>query len=123
MKPFLHAKNSVRRWGGKAEDYQEIHDFIDSTKAAVPDMRHRAVLHNAFGCFLVEKAFGTTLTNSDDKEVSTRDIAEQHIIEDLGYIPTLQDYLRHMPLVEWMGGPVKRSRKISFKHVLKGNVD
>ena len=32
MKPWIHAKNSVRKHGGKPEDYQDIHDFIDSTK-------------------------------------------------------------------------------------------
>jgi hypothetical protein len=104
MKPHIHAKNSVRNHGGKPEDYQAIHDFIDSSKAAVPDMRHRAVLHSAFGIFIVEKAFGVTLTNSDGRVVSVRDIAEEHVIEDLGRIPTLQDYLEHMDLAPWMGG-------------------
>lgn len=57
MKPFKHAKGSVARWGGRREDYQPIHDFIDSSKMAMPDMRHRAALHNAFGCFVVERVF------------------------------------------------------------------
>lgn len=49
MKPYLHAKNSVKSFGGKLEDYLPIHDFLDESKAHFPDMRHRAMLHNSFG--------------------------------------------------------------------------
>lgn len=114
MKPHIHAKNSVRRFGGKPEDYQPIHDFIDSTKAAVPDMRHRAILHSAFGIFIVEKVFGVTFKNSDGATISTRDVAEEHVIEDLGRIPTMQDYLDHMELAPWMGGPRSKKRFIKI---------
>lgn len=104
MKPFKHAKGSVARWGGKPDDYIAIHDFIDSSKMAMPDMRHRAALHNAFGCFVVERVFGRTIINSDGKEVSTRDIAEEHVIEDLGFLPSLEDFLDELPLSKWHGG-------------------
>lgn len=113
MKPFLHARASVKRHGGKPEDYQDIHDFIDSTKIAIPDVRHRAVLHNAFGCFLVEKIFGTTRVNSSGRTYSPRDIAEEHIIEDLGFIPTLERCLANMPKDNWFGGR-PRKKKISL---------
>lgn len=59
MKPYLHGKGSVRRHGGKEEDYQKIHDFIDSSKAHFPDMRHRAILHSSFGIYITEQVFGT----------------------------------------------------------------
>ena len=108
MKPFIHAKNSAKKFGGKPEDYQAIHDFMDSSKAVVPDMRHRAIFHSAFGCFIVEKVFGTTIVNSDGDDVSTRDIAEEHILEDLGRIPTLQDWLNEMQFQEWMMSPELR---------------
>lgn len=78
MKPHLHAKNSVKNHGGVIEDYLPIHDFIDSSKIAVPDMRHRSMLHSAWGVYLVERVFGTLITNSDGRRVSTRDIAEEH---------------------------------------------
>jgi hypothetical protein len=115
MKPHIHARNSARKHGGKPEDYQTIHDFIDSSKAHVPDVRHRALLHSSFGCYLVEKVFGTLLTNSDGKQVSTRDIAEEHIQEDLGFIPTVQDYLQHMTLAPWMSGTKRGGPKT--KHI------
>jgi hypothetical protein len=112
MKPHIHAKNSVRAHGGTYADYQAIHDFIDSSKSAMPDMRHRAVLHSAFGIFIVERVFGVTITNSDRRVVSVRDIAEEHVIEDLGHIPTLQDYFEHMELAPWMGGARTKTRFI-----------
>lgn len=107
MKPYEHAKNSVQRWGGKPEDYLPIHDFLDSSKAAFPDMRHRAILHNSFGCFVAERLFGHNITITGGKLVSVRDIAEKHILEDMGFIPTLQDYLAGMPFYDWLGGSKK----------------
>lgn len=109
MKPYLHSKVSVRKWGGIPSDYQAIHDFIDSSKACHPDIRHRAILHSAFGCFLVEKVFGLTIITSSGREVSTRDIAEQHVLDDLGFIPTVSDYLDEMKVQPWMSGTKKRS--------------
>lgn len=115
MKPFLHARSSAKKYGGKMEDYQDIHDFMDSSKVAVPDMRHRAVFHSSFGCYVVEQVFGKTRTNAAGKLYSPRDVAEDHIIEDLGKIPTLSDWLGTMVLEKWMGGLTKTARHISFK--------
>ena len=102
MKPYIHAKNSVRRYGGQIEDYLPIHDFFDSTKAAWADVRHRAVLHSSFGIYLVEKVFGTTITNSDGKVISVRDIGEDHVVEDCGCIPTIEKWLSNLPVEDWM---------------------
>lgn len=118
MKPHLHTKNSVRNFGGAASDYQAIHDFIDSSKSCVPDMRHRVVLHSAFGIYITERVFGITLRNADGAVVSVRDIAEGHVLEDLGRIPTLQDYLEHMEFAVWMGGPTKRTRFVPMTGVV-----
>lgn len=109
MKPFLHGRIHARKYGGTPDDYADIDDFIDSPKAAMPDMRHRAILHSAFGCFLVEQVFGRTRINSDGKEYSPRDIAEDHIIQDLGFIPTIEKYLNHMTLEPWMSGTMKNT--------------
>lgn len=49
MKPFRHARNSAKLWGGKPEDYQDIHDFLDQSKATYADVRHRALLHHTLG--------------------------------------------------------------------------
>lgn len=111
MKPLLHSVVSVRKFGGREEDYQKIHDWFDQTKAMVPDMRHRAILHSSFGIFLAEQMFGTYIVNSDGKKISVRDIGEQHVIDDMGRIPTPQDYLEGMPMYNWLGGMrVKKTR-------------
>jgi hypothetical protein len=108
MKPYLHAQVSVKKWGGEPEDYLAIHDFFDSSKAAHPDMRHRAILHSSFGIFIVERVFGTYITNSEGRIVQVRDIGEQHVIDDMGTIPTMSDYLDGMPFYDWLGGSKKR---------------
>jgi hypothetical protein len=110
MKPYEHVLVSVKKWGGRPEDYLEIHDFFDQTKAHFPDMRHRAILHSSFGIFLCERFFGTTVVNGEGKIVQVRDVGEQHVIDDMGGIPTVQDYLADMPLYDWLGGP-KRIRR------------
>jgi hypothetical protein len=114
LKPHIHARSSARKFGGEADDYLDIHDFMDSTKASLPDVRHRAILHSAFGCYIVEKVFGTTRLNSDGRSYSTRDIAEQHCLEDLGTIPTIEKWLQNMPMEQWMGGPAKSKKIIDW---------
>jgi len=112
-KALVHARSSARKWGGKPEDYIDIHEYIDSTKSAHAEVTHRCVFHSAFGIYIVEDVFGRTLTNSDGKEVFVRDVAEQHVLEDLGFIPSLSDWLHEMPAKPWMAG----ARKFPIKLV------
>ena len=114
MKPHLHANISAKQHGGKPEDYVAIHEFIDHSKAAVADVRHRAMLHSAWGIYVVSQVFGNVITNSDGKTVSTRDIAEEHVIQDLGFIPTMEDWLKEMPIQPWMSGTRKTRQVLSF---------
>lgn len=108
MKPFRHARNSARHFGGKPEDYIPIHDFLDQSKMTVADMRHRALFHNTLGPYLVEQMFGKVAKNSAGRSYSPRDVAEQHIFEDLGTIPPVSAYLNNMALQAWMGGPRRK---------------
>jgi hypothetical protein len=104
-KPWIHAVSSARRFGGKPEEYLEIHNLMDSSKATIADSRHRALTHNSwFIGTILEKIFGTVFTNSDGKVVSTRDIGEQHVLEDYGqrFIPSAQDFLQEIEFKEWM---------------------
>lgn len=125
-KPFIHAKSSARRFGGKPDDYQAIHDFMDSSKGAIADNRHRALTHNSwFLSVVIERVFGVTLTNSDGKEVSTREVAEQHVLEDFGlkFIPSAQDYLQEMEVKDWMqnglGEPPSAARLYGRKRTFR----
>lgn len=93
----------MRKYGGVADDYLAIHCWFDQTKAHLADSRHRLILHNSFGIFLCEQVFGVTITRaSDGKEVPTRLIAEQHVLEDFGFIPTLEKCLETTRLEKWM---------------------
>lgn len=114
MKPHLHAKLSVKKYGGKLEDYLQIHEFFDSSKSSVPDVRHRAMLHSSWGIYLLARVFGDLITNSDGKIVSVRDLGEEHVLQDLGFIPTMQDWLDKMPIEGWMSGTKKRKTVIKF---------
>ena len=78
---------------------------MDSSKGTIADSRHRALTHNAwFVGTILEQVFGVTLTNSDGKIVSVRDIGEQHVLEDyrMRFIPSAQDFLQEMEVKEWM---------------------
>ena len=111
---------SVTKYGGEIDDYLPMHEWMDQTKAHVPDMRHRQFLHSSFGIYLLADRFGDYFVNSDERLISTRDIGEEHVIQDLGFIPTMQDYLDGLPgedpnpMREWYGGLPKNVRKISL---------
>ncbi len=106
-KPQIHAKSSAKKFGGKPEDYLHIHELMDSTKFIHATAKHRAIFHSAFGVSLVEQILGKTFTNSVGREIIVRDIAEQHILEDLGFIPSLDEYLQQMEIKPWMMGQRK----------------
>lgn len=98
--------SSARKFGGEPGDYLEIHEWFDATKAHLCDARHRAMRHHAEGIKWCMEKFGSwvEIKGPDGKPrlVSVRMVAEQHVMEDLGRIPTMADWLRCMPLQSWM---------------------
>lgn len=100
--PNVHAKSSARKFGGKMEDYLAIHDWFDDSKSHMADMRHRALKHHSVGIYEAERVFGNSIVNSDGKEVFVRYIGEQHVLEDLGFIPSLEDWFENMEMQKWM---------------------
>jgi len=101
--PHHHAVSSARKFGGVPEDYHALHSWFDQTKSHLADARHRAILHSSFGIYLAEQVFGITITRaSDGVQVPTRTLGEQHVREDMGRIPSLQDWLGELPLRPWM---------------------
>lgn len=116
MKPYIHATLSAKKYGGDFEDYIKIHDFMDQTKASLADMRHRAILHNSHGIYIVEQVFGDVMTNKDGVTFSVRDVCEDHCVEDLGKIPTIEQCLA--PLNEensgWLWGRPRSVRTIKL---------
>lgn len=135
MKPYLHAKISAKKFGGVPEDYLDIHTWFDHSKGHIADMRHRVILHNSFGIWLCESVFGVTMQkpdgtfyrtsyiiNSDGDKVQVRDIGEQHVLDDLGHIPSLERCLAGLALETWMGGPMKKLKasKVALKNLFNG---
>lgn len=120
MKPWEHSISSSKKFGGSPSDYLKIHDWFDQTKSHVGNNCHRAILHNSFGVFLAEQMFGHVITNSENKQISVREIGEQHIFEDLGFIPTVSDYLENLQYQPWMSnekGAAKPSSQKSFLNI------
>ena len=53
---------------------------------------------------MLEEIFGTTLKLSTGRVLPVRFIGEQHVLEDLGRIPTVQDWLGKIQPERWMLG-------------------
>jgi hypothetical protein len=103
--PYNHALSSARRHGGVPEDYIPLHSWLDASKEMLANFRHRALRHHSQGIFEAERVFGITITNSRGERIPTRILAEQHVREDCGYIPTVADWLSKIPAEDWMHRP------------------
>lgn len=99
---YHHALSSVRRFGGAPEDFQPLHNWFDESKKIIADFRHRALRHHAEGIFMLEATFGVTITLSTGRVVPVRLIGEQHVREDLGWIPSFADWARVIRPEPWM---------------------
>jgi hypothetical protein len=101
--PYHHALSSVKKWGGKAEDFLPLHSWFDESKMISADFRHRALRHHAEGIFMAERFFGPVLTISKGRIIPVRLIGEQHVREDLGFIPGFADWIKAIRPEPWMG--------------------
>ncbi|WP_139102234.1 DUF6915 family protein, partial [Acinetobacter baumannii] len=71
--------------------------------------RHRALRHHAEGIFMAETIFGPTITLASGRIIPTRWVGEQHVIEDLGCIPSFADWVRCIRPEPWMS----RTRRLA----------
>ena len=111
--PYHHALSSARRWGGTAEDYLPLHQrFDEPSKLITADFRHRALRHHAEGIFMLERFFGATITLDRGRVVPARLVGEQHVREDLGFIPGFADWVRCIRPEPWMGRAQPLHREI-----------
>lgn len=94
MKPLQHAQISRKTYGGCWQDYIEVHNFLDSSKAACAHFKHRFLLHHREGIEWGAEIFGETVINSEMHGVSTRRILTDHLIEDLGKVAAIDDWAR-----------------------------
>jgi hypothetical protein len=105
--PYHHALSSVKKWGGTVEDYLAIHTWFDESKKIIADFRHRCLRHHAEAIFMSETIFGCTIELSTGRIIPTRWVGEQHVREDLGFIPSFADWVKAIRPEPWMGRAVK----------------
>lgn len=102
--PYHHAVSSARRFGGEPGEYLDLHEWFDASKQHTADFRHRALRHHSAGIFQLQELFGPTITLSTGRVVPVRFVGEQHVLEDLGRIPTVADWLSRIQPESWMLG-------------------
>jgi len=97
MNYWKHSLLSRKKFNGAAEDYLQIHKFIDSSKLFYFDIKHRILLHNTYGIDICIQKFGETLINSEGQTILVRDVAAEHCKEDLmGVVPTLNNWFKYV---------------------------
>ena len=119
--PLIHSKSSVKRWGGKVEDYLPIHELIDSPKATMNNNSVRVLTHNTWFAYqIMPKIFGYNIINSDGRSVDVVDISMLHIAEDfrMKFVPTPQDYLQHLQVQAWFNNGVKELDSPEAKNIV-----
>ena len=117
--PYHHALSSVKKWGGTVDDYTRIHAWFDESKQIIADFRHRALRHHAEGIFMTETIFGSIVTLSTGRVIPTRWIGEQHVQEDLGFIPSFADWVKAIR-PEIVDGQSLEDRPIGSITIVKG---
>lgn len=123
---MIHAKSSVKRWGGNVLDYIQLHELLDSPKATMNNNSSRLLTHNTWFAYqIMPKIFGYNITNSDGKSVDVVDIAMLHIAEDfrMKFVPTPQDYLKHLEVQPWMCNGVKELETEEGKQIVKNLIN
>jgi hypothetical protein len=111
--PYHHAISSTKQWGGCISDFLPIHSWFDESKKIIADFRHRALRHHAEGIFMAETIFGPTVTISSGRTIPVRWVGEQHVREDLGFIPSFADWVKALRPEHWMGSARKLASEFS----------
>ena len=67
---------------------------------------------------MAETIFGPTLTLSTDRVIPTRWVGEQHVREDLGFIPSFADWVKAIRPEPWMGRAAKIEAEVDPHHLM-----
>lgn len=102
-----HCVSSAKAFGGNPEDYADLHRWMDRGRTSTSKILHRMLCHHTQGIADAVAFFGDTITNSNGRKVPTSLLAEQHIREDLGFIPTLDHYIELLHTPRWASKPAK----------------
>lgn len=116
-KPIRHAISSAKQFGGVAEDYLPIHDFMDSSKSAFADNRHRVLTHNAW--FIgpqgpLELAFGHEILVPREDEFTKREFSQ--FAQRIMY---LEREIQHLRAEQRTKARVVSVRDVGEQHILE----
>ena len=102
-----HCVSSANAFGGDPSDYAELHRWMDRGRTSTSMIMHRMLAHHTQGIRDAVEHFGDTITNSRGRQVPTSLLAEQHVREDLGFIPTLDHYIELLRVPRWASKPAR----------------
>lgn len=100
--PLSHARSSVKKFGGTVELYLPIHTWMDASRAFIGDFRHRYLRHHSGSIADAKRIFGDVLRVSDTTCVSVGAVVREHILEDLGTVPSPTDWFKCINIEPWM---------------------
>ena len=93
----------ARRWIRACAFKLCIHHGASPTESKSPaTIRPKSVLTDSV-YIMAETIFGPTLTLSTGRIIPTRWVGEQHVKEDLGFIPSFADWVKAIRPEPWMG--------------------
>ena len=67
---------------------------------------------------MAETIFGSTVTLSTGRTIPVRWIGEQHVREDLGFIPSFADWVKAIRPEPWMGRAQRLEEKLESASVI-----
>lgn len=94
---------SITKYGGQPQDFASIHAWFDEPSSWIDNYAFHAVRHHAQGIFVLEKKLGPILTLSNQRQIPVRVVAEQHLLNDFGFIPSAKDWSDLLQPATWMG--------------------
>jgi hypothetical protein len=104
--PYHHALSSAKTKKFKCNNWKThfpLHNWLDSSKFAFADARHRSLFHNPAGVLIATKLF-KNIKNA-------KQIATQHISEDMGNVYTINKWL---PREYWPQGSNPHKLRVSL---------
>jgi hypothetical protein len=96
------ANASAARFGGDPSAYLALHAWFLETRNWSYGPEHLLFRHHAFGIFEAEARFGPVIASDNGKAVPTRVVAERHVQQVLGRVPSAADFLRRIKGERWM---------------------
>lgn len=96
------AEASVMRFGGNPSVFLPLHRWFLATANWTEGNEHLAFRHHAFGIFEAEGRFGPIIHQTDGRMIPTRVVAERHVQEVLGRVPSATEFLRRIKGERWM---------------------